>query len=108
MVPRKAFSTNTTGVGFGDATLVRPHMIGHAVLPFETLVADWTLERLLIRMGELVPVEVIDITEGLATHLAGMVLLDRLAGLLHRLSHWHGRSTSTAAWVGSRGRRGNC
>lgn len=108
MVPRKAFSTNTTGVGFGDATLMRPHVIGHAVLPFETLITDWTLKRFLVRMRELVPVEVVDITEGLATHLAGMVLLNWLAGLLHCLGHRHGCGASTAAWVGSGGRRGNC
>lgn len=52
-------------------------------------------------MGELVPVEVVDIAEGLATHLTGVVLFDWLAGLLHCLRHGHGCGTGAAAWVGS-------
>lgn len=108
MVPRKAFSTHTTGVGFGDATLMRPHVIGHAVLSFETLIANWTLKRLLIRVGQLMPVEMVDVAEGLAAHLTGVVLFDRLAGFLHCLRHRHSRGTSAAAWVGSGGRRSDC
>lgn len=105
MVPREAFSTNTTGVRFRDATLVRPHMVGHAILSLEALIANRTFEGLFIRVGQLVPVEVVHVPEGLPAHLAGVVLLDGLAGLLHRLRHCHGRGTGAAAGVGGGGRR---
>ena len=54
------------------------------------------------------PVEVVDIPEGLSAHLTSVVLLHGLAGLLHRLSHCHGRGAGTAAGVGGRGRRSDC
>lgn len=82
-------------------------MVGHAVLPLEALIANGTLEGFLVRVGQLVPVEVVDVPEGLAAHLAGVVLLHGLAGLLHRLRHRHGRGAGAAAGVGGRGRRGD-
>ena len=48
MVPREAFSTNTTGVWFRDATLVRPHVVGHAILSLEALIANWTFKGFFI------------------------------------------------------------
>lgn len=85
--PREAFSTNTAGVGFRDATFVRPHVVGHAILSLEALIANGTFEGFFIRVGQLVPVEVVHIPEGLPAHLTSVVLLNGLAGLLHRLSH---------------------
>lgn len=54
------------------------------------------------------PVEVVDVPEGLSAHLTSMVLLNGLAGLLHRLSHCHSRCAGTTAGVGGRGRRSDC
>lgn len=83
-------------------------MIGHAILPLEALIANGTFKGFLIGVGQLVPVEVVHIPEGLSAHLTSMVLLDRFAGLLHRLSHCHGGCTGTTAGVGGRGRRSDC
>lgn len=61
---------------------MRADVVGHSVLPLKTLLADGALERLLVRMGQLVAVQVVDVAEGLAAHLASMVLLDWLGRLL--------------------------
>lgn len=106
--PGEAFPTNTASIWFGDASLMRPHVVSHPVLPLEALVTNGTLKRLFVRMGKLVPIEVVHIPEGLPTHLTGMVLLDRLTGLLDRLGHRHCCGTGTAAGVGARGRCGDC
>lgn len=106
--PGEAFPTNTAGVGFGDASFVRPHVVSHPVLPLEALVTNGTLEGLFIRVGELVPVEVVHVAEGLPTHLAGVVLLDRLTGFLDRLGHGHRCGAGAAAGVGARGRCSDC
>lgn len=65
-------------VGFLNAALVGAHMVAHAVLPLEALLADGTGERLLVRVGQTVPVEVVDIPEGLATRLTRVVLPHRI------------------------------
>lgn len=83
-------------------------MVGHAILSLEALIANGTLEGFLVRVGQLVPVEVVDVPEGLATHLTGVVLLHGLAGLLDGLRHRHGRGAGAAAGVGGRGRRSDC
>ena len=57
-------------------------MTGHAVLPLEPLLADGALERLLVRVRQLVAVQVVDVTESFPTHVAAVVLLDGLRGLL--------------------------
>ena len=78
-----------------------------SALSLEALIANRTLEGLLVRMGEPVPVEVVHIPEGLPTHLAGMVL-DRLTGFLDGRGHGHSCAPGTAAGVGARGRRSDC
>lgn len=83
-------------------------MVGHAILPLEALIANGTFEGFLVRVGQLVPVEVVDVPEGLSTHLTSVVLLHGLAGLLHRLRDRHGRGAGAAAGVGGRGRRSDC
>lgn len=57
-------------------------MVCHAILSLEPLLADGTLERLLIRVRQLVAVEVVHISEGLTTHVAAVILFNRLGGLL--------------------------
>lgn len=83
-------------------------MVSHPVLPLEALITNRTLEGLFVRMGELVPIEVVHISKGLPTHLTGMVLLDRLTGFLDRLGHGHSRGAGTATGVGARGRCSDC
>lgn len=61
---------------------MRADVVGHAVLPLKALLADGALKGLLVRMGQLVAVQVVDVAKGLAAHLASVVLLDRLGGLL--------------------------
>lgn len=65
-------------VGFLHTTLVGAHVVAHAVLPLEALLADGTGERLLVRVGQAVTVEMVDIAEGLPTCLTGMVLPHRV------------------------------
>lgn len=64
-------------VGFLHAALVRAHVVAHAVLPLEALLADGAGERLLVRVGQAVAVEVVNVSEGLATRLAGVVFPHR-------------------------------
>lgn len=87
---------------------MRPHMVSHPVLPLEALITNRTLKGLFIRMGKLVPIEVVHIPEGLPTHLTGMVLLDGLTGFLDRLGHRHCCGAGTATGVGARGRCSDC
>lgn len=49
-------------------------MIAHPVFPLEALLADWAGVRLLVRVGQTVTVEVVDVSEGFPTGLTGMVL----------------------------------
>lgn len=83
-------------------------MVGHAILSLEALIANGTFEGFLVGVGQLVPVEVVDVPEGLSTHLTSVVLLHGLAGLLYRLCHCHRRGAGAAARVGGRGRRSDC
>lgn len=83
-------------------------MVGHAVLPFKALLADGTLKRLLIWMGQLVTIQVVYVAKGFAAHLTSMVLLDRFGRflrdiLLRHIAHcrW---CHDTCAW----GNRGCC
>lgn len=68
---------------------MRANVVGHPVLPFKALLADGALKRLLVRVGQLVAIQVIDVTEGLAAHLAPMVLLDRFGGFLGHILLLH-------------------
>lgn len=63
-----------TDVGFLHAALVRAHVVTHAVLPLEALLADGTGVRLLVRVGQPVAVQVVHVSEGLPAGLAGVVL----------------------------------
>lgn len=83
-------------------------MVGHAILSLEALIANGTFEGFLVGVGQLVPVEVVDVPEGFSTHLTSVVLLHGLAGLLYRLCHCHRRGAGAAAGVGGRGRRSDC
>lgn len=83
-------------------------MVGHAILSLEALIANGTFEGFLVGVGQLVPVEVVDVPEGLSTHLTSVVLLHGLAGLFYRLCHCHRRGAGAAAGVGGRGRRSDC
>ena len=65
-------------VRFFHTALVGAHMVAHAVLPLEALLADGAGERLLVRVGQAVAVEVVDVTEGLPARLAGVVLPHRV------------------------------
>lgn len=49
-------------------------MVAHPVFPLEALLADGAGVRLLVRVGQAVAVEMIDVSEGLPTGLTGMVL----------------------------------
>lgn len=83
-------------------------MVSHPVLPLEALITNRTLKGLFVRMGKLVPIEVVHIPEGLPTHLTGMVLLDGLTWFLDRLGHRHCCGAGTATGVGARRRCSDC
>lgn len=76
--PGESLATVGAHVGFLHPTLVGPHMVAHAVLPFEALLADRAGERLLVRVGQAVAVEMVHVTEGLPACLAGVVLPHRI------------------------------
>lgn len=63
-----------TDVRLLNAALVRAHMVAHPVFPLEALLADGAGVGLLVRMGQAVAVEVVDVSEGLAAGLTGVVL----------------------------------
>lgn len=89
------------------SAVVGANVVGHAVLPLEALLADGALKGFLIRMGELVAVQVVDVAEGLAAHLAAVVLLDGLGRLLGDVLLWHvahGRRRHDAGRDGGGGR----
>lgn len=65
-------------IGLFHSTLVRAHMVAHAVLPLEALLADGTGERLLVRVGQAVAVKVVNVAERFAACLAGVVLPHRV------------------------------
>lgn len=49
-------------------------MVAHAVFPLEALLADGAREGLLVRVGQAVAVEVVNVAESFAARLAGVVL----------------------------------
>lgn len=83
--PREALSANGADIWLVHTTIMRADVVCHAVLSLKTLVADGALKGLLVRVRKLVAVEMVDVTEGLTAHIAAMVLLHRLGGLL---GHW--------------------
>lgn len=109
-LPGEAFPTHRTNVGLVDPPVVRADVVGHAVLPFEALLADGALEGLLVRMGQLVAVQVVDVSKGLAAHLAPVVFLDGLGGFLRCVLLLHvahgGRRHDARARGDGGGRRG--
>lgn len=74
LVPRKGLGAVRADVRLLHAALVRAHMVAHPVFPLEALLADGAGVRLLVRVGQPVAVEVVDVPEGLSTGLAGVVL----------------------------------
>ena len=73
-VPREGLGAVRTDVRFLHAALVRAHVVAHPVLPLEALLADGAGVGLLVRVGQPVAVEVVDVPEGLPAGLAGVVL----------------------------------
>lgn len=73
-------------IGLLDATLMRAHVVAHSVFPLKALLAHGAGERLLIRVREPVPIQVIHVPEGLPASLARMVLTHhiRIWGWVHR------------------------
>lgn len=65
-----------------NSTIMGADMVCHAILPLESLLADGTLKWLLIRVRQLVAVEMIHIPEGLTTHVAAMIFFHWFGGLL--------------------------
>ena len=71
-------------VGFLHAALVGAHVVAHPVFPLEALLADGAGVGLLVRVGQPVAVEVVDVPEGLPAGLAG-VILPHLVGVRARV-----------------------
>lgn len=76
--PGEGFATVGADVGLFHTALMGTHMVAHAVLPLEALLADGTGERLLIRVGQAVAVEMVNIAESLPARLTGVVLSYRI------------------------------
>lgn len=72
--PGEGLATVGADVGLLHTALMRAHVVAHAVLPLEALLADRAGEGLLVRVGKAVAVEVVDVSEGLAARFARMVL----------------------------------
>ena len=68
---------------------MRANVVGHPVFPLKALLADGALKRLLVGMGQLVAIQVVDITKCFATHLTPVVLLDGFGGFLDDVLLWH-------------------
>lgn len=77
-LPGESLAAVRADVGFLHAPLVGAHVVAHAVLPLEALLADGAGEGLLVRVGQAVAVEVVDVAESLAARLAGVVLPHRV------------------------------
>lgn len=78
MSPGESLATVGADVGLLHTTLVGAHVVAHAVLPLEALLADGTRKRLLVRVGQAVAVQMVNIAESLAAGLAGVVLPHRV------------------------------
>lgn len=76
--PGESLATVGADVGFFHTTLVGAHVVAHAVLPLEALLADGAGERLLVRVGQPVAVEMVHVAESLPACLAGVILPDRV------------------------------
>lgn len=76
----EALPTDGADVRLVNGPVMGTHMVGHAILPLEPLLTDGTLEGLLVRVRQLVAVEVVHVSEGLPAHVTAVVLL-----------HWFGR-----------------
>lgn len=61
---------------------MRADVVCHAILPLKPLLADGTLKWLLVRVWQLVAVEVIHISESLTTHVTAVILFHWFGGLL--------------------------
>lgn len=72
--PREGLGAVRTDVGFLHAALVRAHVVAHPVFPLEALLADGAEVGLLVRVRQAVAVQVVDVSEGFPTGLAGVVL----------------------------------
>lgn len=79
LIPWETLPTVAADVRLVHSTIVWTDVIAHAVLPLEPLLADRTLIGLLIWVGQLMPIEVIDVPEGFPAHLACVVLPDTFA-----------------------------
>ena len=92
-----------TGVGAVHGALVAAQVVPHAVLPLESLLTHRALERPLVRMGQTVPPQVINVTESFAASFACVAL--PFAGAsgaasgraVRQRPHEDGRSGSRAA-----------
>lgn len=76
--PGEGLATVGADVGLLHAALMGAHVVAHAVLPLEALLADGAGEGLLVRVGQAVAVEVVDVPKGLAARLARVVLPHRV------------------------------
>ena len=79
-------------------------MVAHAVLALEALLAHRALVGLLVRVRQLVSVQVVHVAEGLAAHLAGVVLPDALSrgGRGHHATGGHCGSSAAGARLSRR------
>lgn len=64
--PGEAFPTALADVGFAHGPIMGPHMVGHAIFSLEPQPAHRAGIGLLPRVGKLVPIEMVHITEDLA------------------------------------------
>lgn len=63
-------------------------MVTHAILSLEPLLADGTGVRLLIRMGQSMPVQMVHVSERLSTGLTSMVLPYRIGVWVGSCVYW--------------------
>lgn len=71
---RESFSTVAADVGLVHRAVVGTHVIRHPVLALKALLTHVAGVGLLVRVRQLMAVQVVDISEGFAAHLAGVVL----------------------------------
>lgn len=74
VLPREPLGTMRTHVWFLYPSLMWPDMITHAILSLKPLLTDRTGVRLLIGMGQSMPVQMVHVPERLSTSLTSMVL----------------------------------
>lgn len=72
--PGEAFPTALADVRLAHGPIMGPHMVGHAVFSLEPQPTHRAGIGLLPRVGQLVPVEMIHITEDLAADLTSHLL----------------------------------